>query len=43
MSTFEPAVILSLLKNLNTQGADRKVFENTWNENVSIRGHRQLP
>ena len=39
MSTFEPAVILSLLKNLNTQGADRKAFENTWNVNVSVKGH----
>jgi hypothetical protein len=43
MSTFEPAVILSLLKNLNTQRADRKAFENTWNVNVSIKGHCQLP
>ena len=37
MSTFEPAVVLSILKNLKTQG-DRKAFENTWGENVSITG-----
>jgi hypothetical protein len=43
MSTFEPAVILSLLKNLNTQRGDRTVFENAWNVNVSIKGHCQLP
>jgi hypothetical protein len=43
MSTFEPAVILSQLKNLNTQGADRRAFENTWNVNVSTKGHDQLP
>jgi hypothetical protein len=42
MSTFKPAVILSILKNVNTQGDDRKAFENTWNVNVNtLKGHGQ--
>ena len=43
MSTFKPAIILSILKNMNTQGGDCKAFKNTWNVNVStLKGHGQL-
>jgi hypothetical protein len=35
MSTFEPAVVLAMLKNLEPTLQKRKAFEKTWQDNVS--------